>query len=198
MHRFLLAPLLSLAAAAGATGDPSMADSIDALMQDYSGAVPGAAVLVLHDGEPLLRRGYGLADVDAGVEVSPQTNFRLASVSKQFTAATVLLLAEEGLLQLGDPVRKWLPSLPAAADGVTIHHLLSHTSGLIDYEDVMPEGLERQVRDADVLAILEGQDRLYFAPGTQYRYSNSAYALLTLIVEAASGTGYPDVLRQRI
>lgn len=174
------------------------ADPIDAIMSDYDGNVPGAAVLVLRDGEPVVQRGYGLADVAAGVPVTAQTNFRLASVSKAFTAATVLLLAEDGVVALEDPVRKWLPSLPEAADGVTVHHLLSHTSGLVDYEDVMPEGLDRQVRDADVLAILEGQDRLYFEPGTQYRYSNSAYALLTLIVEAAAGERYAEFLRARI
>lgn len=198
MRKSILALLLALSAGACATGNPPMTDPIDPLMADYAGDVPGAAVLVLRDGEPVVRRGYGLADVVAGVEVIPQTNFRLASVSKQFTAATILLLAEDGLVGLDDPVRKWLPSLPGAADAVTIHHLLSHTSGLIDYEDVMPEGLGRQVRDADVLAILEGQDRLYFEPGSQYRYSNSAYALLTLIVEAASGKAYPDFLRERI
>lgn len=205
MRTLILAPLLAVLAAGCADGnqpvpesaDP-MPDPIDALMTDYTGDVPGAAVLVLRDGEPVVRKGFGLADVEAGVEVTPQTNFRLASVSKAFTAATVLLLAEDGLVQLDDPVRKWLPSLPEATAEVTIHHLLSHTSGLIDYEDVMPEGLDRQVRDADVLEILEGQDRLYFEPGSQYRYSNSAYALLTLIVEAAAGVDYPDFLRERI
>ena len=198
MRKSLFALLLALSTGACATGSPSMTDPIDPLMADYAGDVPGAAVLVLRDGEPAVRRGFGLADVEAGVPDTPETNFRLASVSKAFTAATVLLLVEDGLVGLQDPVRRWLPSLPEAADAVTIHHLLSHTSGLIDYEDVMPDGLERQVRDADVLAILEGQERLYFKPGTAYRYSNSAYALLTLIVEAASGKAYPDFLRERI
>ena len=202
MRTFLLVPLLAALAGCADGGStepaPPDADPIDVLMADYDGNVPGAAVLVLRDGAPVVQRGYGLADVDAGVPVTTRTNFRLASVSKAFTAATVLLLAEDGLVKLDDPVRKWLPSLPEAADKVTIHHLLSHTSGLIDYEDVMPEGLDRQVRDADVLEILAGQDRLYFEPGSQYRYSNSAYALLTLIVEAAAGVDYPDFVRERI
>ena len=204
MRTLLIATLFAALAGCtdGGSAEPTATDTganpIDAIMSDYDGNVPGAAVLVLRDGEPVVRRGYGLADVEAGTPVTPETNFRLASVSKAFTAATVLLLTEDGVVQLDDPVRKWLPSLPEAADAITIHHLLAHTSGLIDYEDVMPEGLDRQVRDADVLAILEGQDRLYFEPGTEYRYSNSAYALLTLIVNAATGERYADFLRERI
>src|SRR5690606_27551980 len=99
---------------------------------------------------------------------------------------------------IDDPVRAWLPSLPPATDAVTLRHLLTHTSGLVDYEDVMPRQLERQLRDADILAILEGQDRTYFEAGSAYRYSNSAYALLALVVEKASGRAYPDFLRERI
>jgi len=86
---------------------------IDALMQRYDGQVPGAAVLVLHDGRPVFRRGYGLAVLEDRTAVTAQTHFRLASVSKQFTAAAILLLAEDGALTLDDPVKRWLPSLPA-------------------------------------------------------------------------------------
>lgn len=175
-----------------------MQADVDELMRDYTGAVPGAAVLVLHDGEAALRRGYGLADLETGAPITAASNFRLASLTKQFTAAAILLLAEDGRLRLDDPVRKWLPTLPPAAEPVTLHHLLSHTSGLIDYEDVMPEAIDGQLRDADVLALLEPHDRLYFAPGTQYRYSNSAYALLALIVGKASGSDFAGFLRERI
>ncbi|HUH90081.1 MAG TPA: serine hydrolase domain-containing protein [Lysobacter sp.] len=171
---------------------------VDRLMQRYDGSGPGAALLVLQDGQSVLRRGYGLADLEQGTAVGSQTNFRLASVSKQFTAAAILLLAEQDRLHLDDPVRKWLPSLPAACEAITLRHLLTHTSGLIDYEDVMPDVLGRQLRDADVLEILEAQDRTYFAPGSDYRYSNSGYALLALTVEQASGRDYPAFLRERI
>jgi CubicO group peptidase (beta-lactamase class C family) len=99
---------------------------------------------------------------------------------------------------LDDPVRKWLPSLPSAADPVTIRHLLSHMGGLIDYEDVIPPQLTNQLHDADVLRILESQDRTYFEPGKGYRYSNSGYALLALIVGKASGKDFASFLRQRI
>nr|WP_242003062.1 serine hydrolase domain-containing protein [Vulcaniibacterium tengchongense] len=167
-------------------------------MRDYTGEVPGAAVLVLRDGRALVRRGYGLAELEAGTPVTPQTHFRLASVSKQFTAAAVLLLVAEGKLGLDQPARRWLPALPPAADAITLRHLLTHTSGLLDYEDLMDPADARQVRDADVLRLLQAEDRTYFPPGSAYRYSNSGYALLALIVERASGRRYADFLRERI
>ncbi len=171
---------------------------IDALMQRYDGQVPGAAVLVLHDGKPVFRRGYGLAVLEDRTAVTAQTNFRLASVSKQFTAAAILLLAEDGALTLDDPLKRWLPSLPAAADAITLRQLLSHTSGLLDYEDLMAADATAQVHDQDVLHLLEAQDRTYFTPGTAYRYSNSGYALLALVVGKASGSDFATFLRQRI
>lgn len=200
----LLALLLPALAACSTTPDARMPtsqtlDRIDTLMAAYAEPRgPGAALLVVHDGVPVVRKGYGLADLERGTAVGPDTNFRLASVSKQFTAAAILLLAQDGALSLDDPVRRWLPSLPAAADGITLHHLLSHTSGLVDYEEVMPDAIEGQLRDADVLRLLETQDRLYFAPGSAYRYSNSGYALLALIVGRASGQEFPTFLRERI
>lgn len=190
----LLAVLLGGCATAGTSPQAS----VDTLMRDYTGDVPGAAVLVLRDGQPLLRRGYGLADLDTGTPVTPQTNFRLASVSKQFTAAAILLLAQDGKLALDDPARKWLPSLPASDAAITIRHLLTHASGLIDYEDLMAPDATGQVHDIDVLHLLEKEDRLYFAPGTGYRYSNGAYALLALIVGKASGQDFATFLRERI
>lgn len=177
--------------------------ALDALMRDYAGERPGAAVLVVRDGEVLVRRGYGLSDLESGTAVTPRTSFRLASVTKQFTAAAILLLAQDGALSLQDPVRRWLPSLPPATDGITLHHLLTHGSGLVDYEDLMPpDAVEParlvQVRDADVLRLLEAEDRLYFAPGSSYRYSNSGYALLALVVGKASGGDFASFLRERI
>ena len=171
---------------------------IDRLMQRYDGNVPGASLLVIQDGQAIVRRGYGRSDLDAGTEAGPSTDYRLASVSKQFTAAAVLLLAEDGKLSIDDPARKWLPELPAAADAITLRHLLTHTSGLVDYEDLMGDDWQGQIRDAGVLALLSKENRLYFAPGTAYRYSNSAYALLSLVVERASGVAYPDFLQARI
>ncbi len=177
---------------------PVSQPTTDQLMVRYDGDVPGASLLVLKDGEPVVRRGYGRSDLERGIEAGPATNYRLASVTKQFTAAAILLLAEDGTLDLDDPLRQWLPSLPDATDGITLHQVLSHTSGLIDYEDFIPETLTAQLHDADVLRILEGQDRTYFEPGSNYRYSNSGYALLALIVERASGKRFPAFLHERI
>ena len=236
--------LMTLLPCAATSASDAVA-SAERVLQRYTGDVPGAALLVVRDGEPVLRRAVGLADVDAGRPVTPATNFRLASVSKQFTAASVLLLAQDGRLRLDDPVRRWLPALPASADGVTLHHLLSHASGLPDYEDLMAAEFQGQVRDADVLCLLargtpcsgrdgddgDGNDgaaagtgafaadaaskpaaaqatdaagqaaptgKPFFAPGSAYRYSNTGYALLALVVEQASGRTYPDFLRERI
>jgi len=173
-------------------------ETIDAWMRDYTGQVPGASVLVLEGGDAVFQRSYGLADLEAGVTSSPTTNYRLASVSKQFTAASVLLLVEDGVLTLDDRVRHWLPTLPVASEGITLRHLLSHTSGLVDYEDLLPPDQARQIHDADVLRLLEREDRLYFPAGSDYRYSNSGYALLALVVERASGQRFADFLQARI
>jgi CubicO group peptidase (beta-lactamase class C family) len=171
---------------------------VDALLRNYAGDVPGASVLVLRDGQPVVWASYGLADLETGTPATPSTNYRLASVTKQFTAAAILLLAEDGRLNLVDRVNDWLPSLPKAAEQVTIHHLLTHTSGLIDYEDVIPETFAAQLHDGDVLRLLETQERTYFRAGGGYRYSNSGYALLALIVQQASGTSFAAFLRERI
>ncbi|CAF4183439.1 unnamed protein product [Rotaria magnacalcarata] len=180
---------------------------VDELMRNYDAGetiVPGASVLVICNEKQIVRQSYGFAVIETGIETTPVTNFRLASLTKQFTAAAVLLLAEEQSerLQLDDLIRrKWLPTLPLATDAITIRHLLTHTSGLIDYEEVLvPDtDLNNQLHDSDVLDILTSQNRTYFSPaGSRYRYSNSGYALLALIVERASGKRFADFLYERI
>jgi CubicO group peptidase (beta-lactamase class C family) len=145
-----------------------------------------------------VRRAWGCADLERRVPATPATNFRLASITKQFTAAAVLLLAEDGRLGFDDAVRGWLPTLPPAARSVTIRQLLTHTAGLVDYEDLIPPSTVRQLSDADVLALLEREDRTHFTPGSSYRYSNGGYALLALVVERAAGRAFADFLRERI
>ena len=170
---------------------------VDSILSPYSGRVPGASLLILKDGKPLVRESRGFADLEAGRPAAPDTNYRLASVSKQFTAMAVLLLVQDGVLKLDQPVHDWLPSLPPATRAITLRQLLSHRSGLVDYEDFVPDDAP-QVRDADVLRILESQDRTLFPPGSDYRYSNSGFALLSLVVERASKQDYPGFVRERI
>ena len=190
--------LLAMATVACSSRRHDDAAQIDALMRDYTGNVPGAAVLVIHEGLPVVRRSYGMADLEHQISAAPATNYRLASITKQFTAAAILLLMEEGKLKLDDSIRKWLPSLPEVADPITIRELLTHTSGLIDYEDVIPADTTAQVHDADVLHLLESQDHLYFPAGSAYRYSDTGYSLLSLIVGRVSGQDFATFLRERI
>ena len=177
---------------------PRQMAAVDALMQRYQGKVPGASLLVVKDGKALVSRGYGLAELESGRPAGPETNYRLASVTKQFTAASILLLVQDGRVGLDDPIRRWLPSLPSSDDGITIRHLLTHTGGLIDYEDIMSPDTRVPLRDADVLKLLEGEHRTYFPAGSSYRYSNGGYSLLSLVVEKASGMSFQSFLKQRI
>ncbi len=172
--------------------------NLDSLFHDYSGDVPGASVIVIRRGKVVFRKAYGMANLEERIAATSDTHYRLASVTKQFTAAAILTLADQKKLSIDDPIRRWLPSLPPYADAITIRHLLTHTSGLIDYEDVIPSGTTKQLKDAGVLRLLETQTSTYFAPGTSYRYSNSGYALLALIVEKASGQRFADFLHDRI
>ncbi|OLB66685.1 MAG: hypothetical protein AUI09_05465 [Gemmatimonadetes bacterium 13_2_20CM_2_66_5] len=169
------------------------------LFTAYSGsAVPGASVIVIQGGAVIERRAFGMADLERRVPATPETDYRLASVSKQFTAMAVMLLARDGKLRYDQSVRDFLPELPASAGGVTVRHLLNHTSGLYDYEGLIPESRTTQLDDSDVLALLAAKDSVYFPAGTQYRYSNSGYVLLGLIVARVSGMSFPSFLRARI
>ena len=205
--RFLgiVVSLLLIASCTSAKDDNEI--FIDELMQDYNNngtPVPGASVLVMCRNRPVIRHSYGFADIAASTSITPKTSFRLASLTKQFTAAAILLLVEEKnkQLRLDDRIReKWLPELPQITAAITIRHLLTHTSGLINYEDVIDPNIDPnyQLSDADVLDILSLQNRTYFTPpGTQYRYSNSGYALLALIVQRASNKTFATFLRDRI
>jgi CubicO group peptidase (beta-lactamase class C family) len=177
----------------------SAAHRVDALMAAYARpGMPGASVLVVRDGKTVLERSYGLAEVETRRRVTPATNFRLASLSKQFTATAIMLLVADGKLRYDDSVRTLLPALPAWAGGVTVRQLLNHTGGLPDYEDFVPDSQTAQVHDADIPALIARAPGPVFAPGTRYAYSNTGYVLLALVVERASGQRFADFLRQRI
>lgn len=151
---------------------------------------PGCAAGALRGGEFVFRGAYGLANLDHGIPLGADSIFRMASVSKQFTAAAVLLAEERGLLSLEDPIRRHFPDLPEWAEPVRVRHLVHHTSGIRDYLTVMAlsgYGADDHYPDAAVLDALRGLERLNFPPGTEYLYSNSGYWLLAQLIRRVSG-----------
>jgi len=165
---------------------------VDSVFTRYNGTDrPGCAVGVSRNGTVLLERGYGMADLESGRPITPETVFESGSVAKQFVAATVVLLSQEGKLSLDDRLRRHLPELPPWADSITLRQMLGHTSGLRDQWTLFeiqgrPLGLVAH-RLRDVLELAKRQQRLNFAPGTQWLYSNMGYILAGLVIQRASG-----------
>jgi len=158
---------------------------------------PGLALYVETNGKTIYKKGFGMANNENKIE--PNTNFRLASVSKQFTAMCILLLEQDQKLSFEDPISRFLPELPPnIGNKVLVRHLITHTSGIIDYEEIMDTTITIPLLDLDVLNILRNQEKTYSNPGTEFRYSNSAYALLALIVERVSGKTFPEFMKERI
>lgn len=199
----LLAGLFALAASAGAHAAPVVPESaVDTHFSAWSSTTPGCAVGVSNNGRIVLERAYGMADLEHGVRNRPDTIFEAGSVSKQFTAAAVLLLAEDGKLSLDDPVRKHVPELPESAAKITIRQMLHHTSGLRDWGSVAwiggwPRGTRVYTHD-HVLDILGRQAALNFEPGARWSYSNSGYNLAAVIVSRVAGEPFADFTRRRI
>jgi CubicO group peptidase (beta-lactamase class C family) len=163
---------------------------------------PGCAVAVAQTGQPLLTRAYGMADLEHDIKNTPETIFEAGSVSKQFTAAAVVLLSLDGKLSLDDPIRKYIPEVPDYGTPVTIRHLLTHTSGLRDWGSVAgitgwPRGA-RVHTHAHVLDIVSRQRALNFPPGAEYSYSNTGYNLLAVLVDRLSGMPFAQFTRQRL
>lgn len=169
-----------------------------------SSAIPGAAIMVLRRDQILFEHGYGVTDLNTLHNIDAHTNFRLASVTKQFTAMAIMLLVHDGKLRYDEGLTDIFPDFPDYARAITVRNLLNHTSGLRDYEDLMPPSNpgvpveQQQIQDAGVLALLKRQNSTKFPPGTKWEYSNSGYVVLGLIVEKVSGQSFPDFLRQRI
>ncbi len=159
---------------------------------------PGAAVMVIRKGKILHAKGYGLANVGKQTRCDTNTNFRLASVSKQFTAMAAMILAERKRLSLDERLTELFPEFPAYGKEITVWHLLTHTSGLRDYEDAIPKGTTLPVLDRDVLRLMMQQNGTDFAPGSKYHYSNTGFALLAMIVEQRSGQTFATFLRENI
>jgi CubicO group peptidase (beta-lactamase class C family) len=176
-----------------------LAARLDSLFGAYPSEGPGFVLSVEKNGSILYRHAVGVADSAHRLPLDSLSNFRMASVTKQFTAMGIFLLEKEGRLGFDDPVGRWLPELPARVGrSVLIRHLLTHSSGLQDYEWLIPDTTTRQVLDADVLRLLASHDSTYFPPGAKFRYSNSGFCLLALIIERAAHQSFGAFMRDRI
>jgi CubicO group peptidase (beta-lactamase class C family) len=180
----------------------ALENRLDRLIEPWRGdGTPGVTIGVVQGAALIAHRHAGQASLELGVPIGPGTCFRIASVSKQFTCAAALLLAERGLLDIEAPVRTLLPDLPEAYDAVTVAHVMHNTSGIRDMLEILRHGgadLGTAVTSADLLDGIRRQRRLNFEPGTRYLYSNSNFLLLGLIVEKLSGSPLAAVLEREI
>jgi len=172
---------------------------VDLILSPYAGPdAPGAALMIIEEGRPIVKNGYGIANFSTRAPVTSQTNFRLASVTKQFTAMSILQLVEKGDLSLDTSLTEIFPGFPDYGNAITIRHLLQHTSGLQDYEELMPEDFDHQITDSEVLQLMMTVDSAYFPAGEKYQYSNTGYAVLTQVLEKVTGQPFREYLQQHI
>jgi CubicO group peptidase (beta-lactamase class C family) len=182
--------------------DPAhYAAGAEALIKRYvdDGRFSGAVLVAVH-GKPVLREGFGLANREWNIAVTPETEFRIGSMTKQFTATAILQLAERGKLALSDPIAKYYAAAPKAWNSVTIAQLLSHRSGIPNFTELpgFADGIARRDLSPEQVIALTRDAPLHFAPGSQYEYSNSGYALLGYVIEKQSGQPYADYLREHV
>ena len=206
LRRAVLA-MFALAATASAqtmSSPDSASRWVDSIFASYtSAASPGCAVGVTHNGTLLFAKNYGMADLEHDVPISADTRFYIASLSKQFTAMAIVLLAQDGRLSLDDPVRKWVPEVPALSAGapITLRELLHHTSGLRDYFTLLAVTgwpSDGPLTEKQFLSLVSRQRSLNFEPGDEFLYSNTGYALLAIVVKRASGESLRDFAAERI
>jgi CubicO group peptidase (beta-lactamase class C family) len=202
MRRLLFAVLLySYLSHSSCASHSSYGDAIDAIARAAvtQKAVPGLAIGVMHHGQVVFARGYGLADLENDVAVRADSVFPIASVTKNFTAAAVLKLADRGLLSLDDDIGKFLPDFPHRGKGVTVRRLLNHTAGVHSMTAIPAYWAQigEAVEPAKLIAIFRDAP-LDFEPGSSYQYSNSGYVLLGAIIEKVSGMPYPDYLQKQL
>ena len=199
----ILALALTLAVSAAPPPQADRAAKVDDVFKEFTRpGSPGCAVGVYQDDKIVLTRAYGMANLDHDIPLSPSSIFHVASVSKQFTASAILLLAQDGKLSLDDEVRKYIPELPDFGKRITIRHLLNHTSGIRDQWTLLGLGGWRysrdQISDADVLSLLSKQKDLNFTPGERHLYSNSGFTLLAMIVSRVSGKSFRAFTTERL
>ena len=175
---------------------PELVARIDKLMAPYTGAkIPGASVAIFKEDEVFFAKAYGLRELKTQAATTLQTNYRIASLTKAFTATAILQLVENGLLSLDTNLKELFPSFADYGSKITVRHLLTHTSGVKDYESFSFSG---QITDKEILALLGKQKSTDFNPGSRFRYSNSGYVLLSCIVEAVSQSSFQDFLSKNI
>ncbi|MEH2528034.1 MULTISPECIES: serine hydrolase domain-containing protein [unclassified Bradyrhizobium] len=199
----LLAATLGLATTSTARSEsPDETARVDQLFQQWDKPnSPGCAVAVMKDGRIVHKRGYGMADLDRGEKITPATVFHVGSISKQFTAAAVLVLEHEGKLSRDDAVKTYVPELPDFGVKITLRHLLHHTSGLRDQWELLtlagwrPSDL---ITDQDVLTIMSRQRTLNFPPGSEFLYSNTGFTLLAQVVKRVSGRTFRSFTTERV
>ena len=198
MNRIILVLLLAGLHAACKGQQPFR--RIDSLLKaTYPGDEPGASVAIESQGQVIFLKSYGMASLQAGSRNSPSTQFNIGSLTKQFTAMAILQLAGLHKLSLSDPLIKFFPDFsPHAGNLITIRELLTHTSGIMDHYGYVDTNRVRHATDADVLTAVRKVDSTYFTPGTRFRYSNTAYCLLGMIIEKVSGMSYPDYISTHI
>ena len=192
-HIFVLFLFATALATAQQSTSDAVAQYVTAEMQRQH--IPGVALLVSRDGKPIRAQGFGLSNVELQVPVKPETIFQSGSMGKQFTATGIMLLVEEGKINLDDSITKYFKDAPAAWKPVTVRHLLSHTGGFTDY----PKDFDfrKDYTEDQILKIIEGIP-LAFAPGSKWSYSNLGYATLGILIHRVSGKFYGDFLQERI
>ncbi|HTE09305.1 MAG TPA: serine hydrolase domain-containing protein [Chitinophagaceae bacterium] len=174
--------------------------SIDSLLRTYyKENEPGAFVLISQNNQPIFKKGYGLANLQTKEKISSHTNFNIGSLTKQFTAFCIVQLAAKKQLSLQDKLIKYFPGFNHKTGNlITIQQLLTHSSGIIDHYAFTDTSLVKHATDKDVLNAVKNIDSTYFIPGTRYRYSNTAYCLLAMIIEKISGMSYNDYINKNI
>jgi len=195
--------LLAAAALQAQSLSPELAEKVDKVFEKWNRPdSPGCALGIYKDGQTVYKRGYGVANLNDDIPITPATVFHVASMSKQFTAASVLLLAQQGKLSLDDDVHKYIPELPDFGERITLRHLMHHTSGLRDQWSLL--GLagwrysQDLITDDDVMSVLVHQKALNFKPGEKYLYSNTGFTLLALVVKRVSGMSLREFTSKNI
>jgi CubicO group peptidase (beta-lactamase class C family) len=197
--RIILAVLVTASCLAQDKTSTADVARMEQLIKAYVPSRFMGSVLVAQNGKVLLDKGYGFANLEWEVPNTPTTKFRLGSITKQFTAASILLLEERGKLKVEDPVKKYMPNAPAAWDKITIFHLLTHTSGIPSFTGFSDyESHEAQAMTPGKLVEWFRDKPLEFEPGTKWNYSNSGYVLLGYLIEKISGESYSDFVQQNI